>query len=60
LAAFQLIGQGYETRQIAEMLQVAVKTVDTYRTRIKRKLNLGNASQLVQYAVEWMITHRGL
>jgi DNA-binding NarL/FixJ family response regulator len=60
LAAFQLIGQGYETRQIAEMLQVGVKTIDTYRTRIKRKLNLENANQLVQYAVEWMIRQRGV
>jgi len=60
LAAFQLIGQGHETRQIAEILNVSMKTVETYRGRIKKKLNLENTSQLVQYAVEWMVRQKGV
>jgi DNA-binding NarL/FixJ family response regulator len=54
LEVFQMIGQGYGTRQIAEKLYLSVKTIETYRTHIKEKLNLANADELRQYAIQWL------
>jgi DNA-binding NarL/FixJ family response regulator len=56
LAAFELIGRGKTTRQIAEELCISPKTVETYRQRIKQKLSLSNNSELVQKAVSWVVT----
>ena len=53
LEVFQLMGQGYETRQIAETLNVNIKTVQTYCTRIKDKLRLSNGSELLHEAMRW-------
>lgn len=53
LEVFRLIGQGYGTRKIAEMLHLSVKTIETYRAHIKNKLSLDDAAQLLQYAVQW-------
>ena len=48
-----LIGSGFPTREIASKLHISVKTVETHRAHIKRKLNLRNAMQLVQFCVRW-------
>lgn len=48
----RLIGQGQNTRQIAEQLFVSVKTIETYRQRLKEKLNLQTATELIKYAIE--------
>jgi len=53
LEVFHLIGQGYGTRQIAERLHLSIKTIETYREHIKEKLNLADASELLQYAIQW-------
>jgi DNA-binding NarL/FixJ family response regulator len=53
LEVFQFIGQGYETREISEMLKVNIKTVQTYCTRIKEKLNLNSGSELLREAIRW-------
>lgn len=53
LEVFHLIGQGHGTRQIAERLHLSVKTIETYREHIKEKLNLADASELLQYAIQW-------
>ena len=53
LQILHLIGRGLSTRQAAEALNLSVKTVESHRQRIKRKLNLATGSQLVQYAVNW-------
>lgn len=50
LEVFQLIGGGRTTREIAEILNLGMTTVDTYRTRIKEKLGLRNGTQLQHYA----------
>ncbi|EDY21208.1 two component transcriptional regulator, LuxR family [Chthoniobacter flavus Ellin428] len=50
LEVFQLIGAGKTTREIAEILNLGMTTVDTYRTRIKEKLGLRNGTQLQHYA----------
>lgn len=52
LQVFMLIGEGRETREIAQSLKVEVKTVETYRARIKVKLHLQTASQLLLAAHE--------
>lgn len=54
LEVFQLIGRGKGTRQIAEELHIGIKTVESYRARIKEKLNLDSAHALVQYAIQWV------
>lgn len=53
LQVISLIGQGYGTREIAERLSLSVKTVETHRLAIKRKLALDTNAQLVQYAIKW-------
>lgn len=55
---FQLIGKGFKTGKIAETLHVSVKTVESYREEIKQKLNLENAAELTQHAVNWMHNNR--
>jgi DNA-binding NarL/FixJ family response regulator len=54
LEVFRLIGHGLGTRQIAEKLDVGVKTIESYRDRIKRKLRIASGAQLVQQAVVWV------
>jgi DNA-binding NarL/FixJ family response regulator len=53
LEVFELIGQGLGTRQISERLKLSTSTVETHRSHIKEKLNLGSATELVRAAVEW-------
>lgn len=54
LEIVNLIGNGLLTREIAVKLHVSVKTVETHRAHIKEKLNLRNATQLVQFCVRWV------
>ena len=54
LEVFHLIGQGYGTRQISERLYLSIKTIETYRSHIKEKLNLADAGALLQYAIQWV------
>ena len=54
LEVFGLIGLGHGTRQIAEKLNLSVKTIETYRAHIKEKLNLANAAELLRYAIQWV------
>lgn len=51
LRVLELIGQGYGTRQIATILRLGVPTIETYRARIKDKLHLKDANELLQYAI---------
>ena len=51
LQVFQQLGQGCETRKIAESLNISIKTVQAYCARIKDKLNLANATELLCEAV---------
>jgi len=53
LEVFRLIGKGFSTREIAEKLNLSIKTIGTYRERIKEKLNLKHATELVRCAVHW-------
>lgn len=51
LQVLNLIGRGKTTREVAENLTLSVKTVESHRQRIKKKLNLQTSVQLVQFAV---------
>ncbi len=54
LEVVQLIGSGLSTREIASSLNVSVKTIESHRAHIKGKLNLKNATELVQFSVQWV------
>lgn len=54
LEVFEMTGQGSNTRDIAKRLHLSVKTVESYRARIKTKLNLENATELMMHAVKWV------
>jgi len=53
LEVFQLLGRGYNTRQISEQMKVSFKTIQAYCARIKEKLNLANINELIFHAVRW-------
>jgi len=53
LQVFELLGRGLAVKEIARRLRIATKTVDTYRRRIREKLNLQTSSQLLQHAISW-------
>jgi len=53
LQVFELTGQGFNTREIAGHLHIDMKTVETYRLRIKEKLNLETSSDLLKLAIRW-------
>jgi DNA-binding NarL/FixJ family response regulator len=54
LQVLELIGHGRGTRQIADALHLDTSTVETYRARIKEKLGLKDAAELLQHAIEWV------
>jgi Response regulator containing a CheY-like receiver domain and an HTH DNA-binding domain len=54
LEIVNMIGSGLPTREIAAKLHISIKTVESHRARIKDKLNLQNAIQLVQFCVRWV------
>jgi DNA-binding NarL/FixJ family response regulator len=54
LEVLELIGRGNTTRQIADKLQLGAATVDTYRARIKEKMNFQNATELQHFAIRWV------
>ena len=50
----RLIGQGRRTRDIASDLSLSIKTIESYRANIKRKVGIGDASELAHYAFHWV------
>ena len=53
LEVFELIGRGLSTAAIADRLAVSIKTIDTYRSNIKSKLSLSDATDLIRFAAAW-------
>ena len=53
LEIFQMIGRGLGTKQIADELRLGIKTVESYRARIKDKLQLADGNELLQQAIHW-------
>ena len=54
LEIFRLIGESHRRGQIAAELHVSVKTVESHRTHIRRKLGFKNAAELYQYAAQYL------
>ncbi len=59
LEVFELLGQGCETRQIAETLHISMKTVQAFCARIKEKLKLSTATELLREAIRWHESQHG-
>ena len=54
IQVLERVGRGSSTAEIAKDLGVSVKTIETYRSNIKAKLNLKSALDLVRYATSWI------
>lgn len=54
LQVYSFIGGGLSTQEVATKLHLSVKTIQTYREHIKRKLGLRNATDLVHHATHWV------
>ena len=54
LEILELIGKGKDMRQIAKLLHLSPKTVETHRAHIKEKLQLKNAREVARFAVQWI------
>jgi len=54
LQVFQLIGGGVSTREIADQLQLSMKTIDAHRRHMREKLNLRSTNELMRYAARWV------
>jgi len=54
MEVFQLIGNGFGTREIAGKLNLSIKTIDSYREHLKLKLRLDNGPDLVRHAIQWV------
>ena len=59
LEVFQLLGRGYSTRRIADEMHVSFKTVQAFCARIKEKLQLTNATELLHEALRWHESQQG-
>ena len=55
LEVLRLIGQGRKTGDIAVLLHLSSKTIETYRDRIRQKLDLRNGAELARYATHWVL-----
>jgi DNA-binding NarL/FixJ family response regulator len=55
LEVFRLIGRGVKTAEIAELMHLSVKTVETYRDRIRQKLDLADGTRLTHFATQWVL-----
>lgn len=53
LEVFRMLGQGKETGEIAEEMNVALPTVSTFKNRIKEKLKMKNSTETILYALQW-------
>jgi DNA-binding NarL/FixJ family response regulator len=54
LEILELIGKGSEVRQIAKLLHLSPKTVETHRSHIKEKLQLKNSREVARFALQWV------
>lgn len=53
MEVFQLLGQGHSTRQIADILHLSIKTVETYFAHIKEKMKLKDGRELIMQSIQW-------
>jgi DNA-binding NarL/FixJ family response regulator len=55
LEVFRLIGRGVKTAEIAAQLHLSVRTIWTYRDRMREKLDLNDGADLVRHATQWVL-----
>ncbi|NQU42772.1 response regulator transcription factor [bacterium] len=55
---FELLGNGVSTRGIAEKLRLSIKTIESHRENIKRKLHISSNSELIRHAVQWSLEEK--
>ena len=48
----ELLAKGNTNREIAQLLEVSIKTVDTHRSHVMKKLALRNNSELTRFAIK--------
>jgi DNA-binding NarL/FixJ family response regulator len=53
----QLLAEGKSTREMAALLKVSVKTIETHRQNIVRKLNIDSVAELTKYAIREGLTN---
>ncbi len=58
LQVFRLLGEGLGTRAIATRLNLSIKTVESHREHIKKKLSVTCSAELVRRAVQWVEASR--
>jgi len=58
LDVFRRLGEGHTTRRIADHLNIGIKTVQTYYARIREKLGLADATELIREAIRWRDNRR--
>jgi len=54
LEVFRMLGQGKGVRQIAEEMSVAIPTINSFRNRIKEKLQLKSSTEVMLHAIQWV------
>jgi len=59
LEILELIGKGKDVREIAKLLHLSPKTVETHRSHIKDKLDLKNSREVARFALQWLSTRGG-
>jgi len=55
LEVFELIGRGMTTGKIADHLKLSIKTIETHRENIKKKLQLASGQELTRRAMHWLM-----
>jgi DNA-binding NarL/FixJ family response regulator len=56
---FELMGQGFSARQIADRLHISAKTVDAHRANVKSKLKMKTGAELISFAARWIADQPG-
>lgn len=56
MQVFETIGRGHGSREVADLLHVSIKTIETHRANIMTKLNITSATELIQRATRWIQT----
>jgi DNA-binding NarL/FixJ family response regulator len=54
LEVFELMGKGFKTLEIADQLNLSVKTINTYILHIKSKMDLKNIREVITRAAKWV------
>jgi DNA-binding NarL/FixJ family response regulator len=54
LEVLRLLGEGKGTRQIAEELELAIPTINSFKNRMKEKLHIKTGTELMLHAIQWL------